>query len=172
MNGEKIMYYHMNILNKAEAAKEEKCEWLPFCAPKQVIRNKDGHICALEMYKTELDDQGRLHQDDDQFIRIKCDFIISAFGSQIDDPLRKACAPLQFNKDGRAAVDLDHNVAQAAPWVFAGGDIIGNGTTVQAVNDGKVKQNVVLVVFFITLIHCKTTLVFFMRIYIYIYINL
>ncbi len=126
------------VPEERETAAEERCEWLPFCAPKSVVRNADtGRIEALEVYKTELDDNGKLVLDEQQFVRLRADFIIAAFGSQIDDPLRAAAAPLTFKGDGNADIDPDRNVARAAPWVFAGGDLIGNGTTVEATNDGK-----------------------------------
>jgi dihydropyrimidine dehydrogenase (NADP+) len=70
-------------------------------------------------------------------VRVKCDFVISAFGSQCDDRVRSACAPLTFNKAGEGDVDVDRQCARAAPWLFAGGDLIGHGTTVEAANDGK-----------------------------------
>jgi NADPH-dependent glutamate synthase beta subunit-like oxidoreductase len=62
---------------------------MPFCSPKQVLRNEAGHIHAMEFYKTELDDNGKLVIDKDQFVRIKVDFVISAFGSETVDSLRK-----------------------------------------------------------------------------------
>jgi dihydropyrimidine dehydrogenase (NADP+) len=126
------------VPEERETAQEERCEWLPWCAPKLVVRNADtGRIEALEVYKTELDDNGKLVIDEHQFVRLRADFIISAFGSQVDDPVRAAAAPLTFKSDGNADIDLDRNASKAAPWLFAGGDLIGNGTTVEAVNDGK-----------------------------------
>ena len=43
---------------------EEHCELLPYCTPKQVILNDDGKICAIEMYKTEQNDDGSYSLDD------------------------------------------------------------------------------------------------------------
>ena len=126
------------VPEERDAAHDERCEWLPFASPKAVIRNADtGRIEALEVYITEYDDNGKLVVDENQFVRLRCDFVISAFGSEMDDPLRAAAAPMQFRGDGNAAVDLERNQSSDAPWVFAGGDVIGNGTTVEAVNDGK-----------------------------------
>lgn len=144
---------------EADLAKDEKCEFLPFCLPKQVIV-RNGKIAALELYKTDYDDKDNVVIDEgtrgcygntiDQFVRLKCDFVISAFGSQVgEDSLLKSLNPLTLKKDGFADVDLEtgqakvtvivkifHN-GQTAPWLFCGGDLIGNGTTVEAVNDGK-----------------------------------
>lgn len=41
-----------------EAAKEEKCEFLPFSAPRK-INVKDGRIVSIEFNKTEQDDNGK-----------------------------------------------------------------------------------------------------------------
>ena len=68
-----------------ELAKEEKCEFLPFMAPKEVVVKGD-RIKFMEFYRTEQQDDGEWLEDEDQTIRIKADFIISAFGSGLTDP--------------------------------------------------------------------------------------
>ena len=68
-----------------ELAKEEKCEFLPFMAPHQVI-TKGGRVRAMEFMRTEQDDDGEWVEDEDQILRVKADFIISAFGSGLSDP--------------------------------------------------------------------------------------
>lgn len=123
------------VPEEIDLAKEERCEFLPFVLPKQVIK-KDGKIVGLEFYKTEKGDDGVYAIDDDQTIRIKCDYIISAFGSQIG-PVAEACAPLTFNSHGAADIDYSTMQSKTHPWLFAGGDLAGNGTTVEAANDGK-----------------------------------
>eukprot|EP01111_Echinosteliopsis_oligospora_P010363 TRINITY_DN3210_c0_g1_i1.p1 TRINITY_DN3210_c0_g1~~TRINITY_DN3210_c0_g1_i1.p1 ORF type:complete len:857 (-),score=256.39 TRINITY_DN3210_c0_g1_i1:580-3150(-) len=122
------------VPEEVDLAKDEKCEFIPFVLPKGVIM-KDGHVAGLEFYKTEKNDKGEYETDEDQTIKLKADFIISAFGSQIG-PVAKACAPLTFS-NGPADVDLVTMQAKAAPWIFAGGDLVGNGMTVEAANDGK-----------------------------------
>ncbi len=79
---------------------EERCEFLPFCSPKQVyVKNKK--ITSMEFYKTEQTESGlfiriiffeiyfRIKgdwiEDEDQIIRLKCNYIISAFGSTLND---------------------------------------------------------------------------------------
>jgi dihydropyrimidine dehydrogenase (NADP+) len=67
----------------------------------------------------------------------------------------QACSPLAFTPSGTADVDILTMQAKAEPWLFAGtypasdlfscrlltmiagGDLAGNGTTVEAANDGK-----------------------------------
>jgi dihydropyrimidine dehydrogenase (NADP+) len=92
------------------------------------------------LYKTDYADLdgNNVTVDEDQFVRLKCDFIISAFGSQVGSPeLLQAIQPLTLNKYGTADIDLETMHNKAHPWLFCGGDLIGNGTTVEAVNDGK-----------------------------------
>ena len=68
-----------------ELAKEEKCEFLPFMAPRQV-HVKAGRIRSVEFVKTEQLDDGTWIEDDEQVLRLKADFVISAFGSGLTDP--------------------------------------------------------------------------------------
>jgi dihydropyrimidine dehydrogenase (NADP+) len=118
------------------AAKEENAEFLPYCQPKKVIRNEAGRITGLELYKMEKGDDGKYFVDEDQTIRVKCDFIISAFGSKTGDELRKAMAPMPF-KHGIADVEPSTQQAKGVEWLFAGGDLAGSAITVEAANDGK-----------------------------------
>lgn len=67
-----------------ELAKEEKCEFIPFASPKQVVV-KGSKITAIEFYRTEEDENGEWKEDEDQLIRLKVSFIISAFGSGLYD---------------------------------------------------------------------------------------
>jgi len=68
-----------------ELAKEEKCEFLPFMNPAKIITH-NGRISAMEFHRTEQTEDGQWVSDSDQLIRLKADFIISAFGSGISDP--------------------------------------------------------------------------------------
>ena len=72
-------------LHQMELAKEEKCEFLPFMAPHQVIVKND-RIRAMEFVRTEQNDDGEWLEDEDQTVKIKADWIISAFGSGLTDP--------------------------------------------------------------------------------------
>jgi dihydropyrimidine dehydrogenase (NADP+) len=81
-----------------DLAKEEKCEFLPFLSPHKVIV-KNGKITAMEFFRTEQDDDGKWIVDEEQMIRLKVNYIISAFGSALKDdvgrwlefPLFKIC---------------------------------------------------------------------------------
>jgi len=125
------------VPEEADLAKDEKCEFLPFCLPKSVIK-KDGRVVGIELYKMDYTDDDRVEIYEDQFVRLKCDFVISAFGSGVQsDGLVSSLNPLKFTRSGTADVDLEEMHSKEAPWLFCGGDLVGNGTTVEAVNDGK-----------------------------------
>ena len=68
-----------------ELAKEEKCEFLPFLSPREVIM-KAGRVAGLQLCRTELTEAGDWLEDEEQIVRLKADYIISAFGSMLDDP--------------------------------------------------------------------------------------
>ncbi|KAJ9459881.1 Dihydropyrimidine dehydrogenase [Diplonema papillatum] len=115
-------------------ARSERAEYLPYCLPKEVIV-KDGHIVACEMWKMDIDDDGKWIKDDEQTLRVKCDFIISAFGSVLGTDLEKELAKVADLEWGKVRVDA--KMRTKTPWVFAGGDCVGSGLTVEAANDGK-----------------------------------
>lgn len=118
-----------------EQPKEEQVDLMPHCLPKQVIV-RDGKIVACEFYKTEVDNDGNCVIDEDQFVRVKCDFIVSAFGSTLNsEHVIKALAPVKINDYGKVSVDKE--MKTNIQGIFAGGDVSGNGTTVEAANDGK-----------------------------------
>jgi len=125
------------VPEEVELAREEKCEFIPFQTPKQVIL-KDNRIVAIEFYRTEQDENDRWVDDVEQVTRLKADFIISAFGSGLDDlEVKYAMSPLKFNKEGLP--DVNPETMQSSELnVFCGGDLAGTSeTTVESVNDGK-----------------------------------
>ena len=122
------------VPEEADLFREERGEFLPYVQVKAPIL-KDGKIVALELNKMEKE-KGVYVVDTESYIRLKCDFVISAFGSKVDDEMAQATG-LKFAKNGSALVDKDTMTAVDKPYLFAGGDLIGNGTTVEATNDGK-----------------------------------
>eukprot|EP00124_Ichthyophonus_hoferi_P001007 Ihof_evm2s45 gene=Ihof_evmTU2s45 len=125
------------VPEEMELAKQEMCEFMPFSAPRQVIV-KNGVITGLELCKTEQTDDGRWVADEEQIIRIKANYIISAFGSTLTDPKTLAAlAPIKCNSWGLPDVD-EVTQGTSEPWVFCGGDLAGYAhTSVESVNDGK-----------------------------------
>lgn len=125
------------VPEEMELAKREKCEFIPFMSPSKVLV-KNNRIVGMEFFKTELDDDGQLIEDKEQTIRLKADYIISAFGSSLfSEDVKKAFAPVNLDINGLPMIDkltMQTNVS----WVFCGGDLAGScETTVEAVNDGK-----------------------------------
>ncbi|MEQ2175590.1 hypothetical protein GOODEAATRI_019404, partial [Goodea atripinnis] len=125
------------VPEEMELAKEEKCEFLPFLSPREVIM-KNGRITGLQFCRTEQTEDGDWLEDEDQIIRLKADYIISAFGSMLTDvQVTKAMAPVKLTRWGTPEVNTE-TMQTSEPWVFAGGDFAGlANTTVESVNDGK-----------------------------------
>ncbi|ELU18829.1 hypothetical protein CAPTEDRAFT_161594 [Capitella teleta] len=125
------------VPEEMELAREEKCEFMPFMAPYK-IHTKNNHISAMEFFRTEQDDNGQWVEDKEQMIRLKADFVISAFGSGLTEKnVVEALEPLKLNRWGLPDVDPTQ-MTTSEPWVFSGGDIAGVAqTTVESVNDGK-----------------------------------
>ncbi|MFH4981756.1 hypothetical protein AB6A40_008465 [Gnathostoma spinigerum] len=73
------------VPEEMEAAKEERCEFIPYMEPSKV-NLKDGRITSVEFRKTEQDLDGNWHYDNDQRMTLKADHVISAFGSILSDP--------------------------------------------------------------------------------------
>uniref|UniRef100_A0A8C1MXC5 Dihydropyrimidine dehydrogenase [NADP(+)] n=1 Tax=Cyprinus carpio TaxID=7962 RepID=A0A8C1MXC5_CYPCA len=129
--------YSVDITLNMEVAKDEKCEFLPFLSPHEVIM-KDGRVVGLRFCRTEQQDDGTWIVDEEQIVHLKADFIISAFGSMLNDPeVKAALEPVKLNGWGTPEVNSE-TMQSSEPWVFAGGDIAGlANTTVESVNDGK-----------------------------------
>jgi len=126
------------VPEEAELAKQEKCEFVPFLSPQEVVM-KNGRIGGLKFFRTEQDDDGKWIEDPEQPTRLKCDFVISAFGSGLyDSKVKEAMAPVKLNRWGTPDVDTN-TMETSEPDVFCGGDLAGVAeTAVEAVNDGKI----------------------------------
>lgn len=86
------------FLGQMELAKEERCEFLPFLSPREVIV-KDGRIAGLQFCRTEQTEEGHWLEDEDQIVRLKADYIISAFGSMLSDPQGEQTAKCLLSYD-------------------------------------------------------------------------
>jgi dihydropyrimidine dehydrogenase (NADP+) len=125
------------VPEEMEVAKEEKCEFMPFMSPKEVIL-KEGKVTAMVFCRTEQSEDGKWVIDEEQTVKLKADFIISAFGSDLHDKeVLDAMSPIKINSWGCPEVDSE-TMATSEPNVFCGGDLAGvANTTVESVNDGK-----------------------------------
>ena len=92
----------------------------------------------MEFHRTEQDDDGNWIVDHDQIIKVKANFIISAFGSGLtNEALMKSMGDVKLTKWGVPEVDGMTGGTSAAD-VFVGGDLSGiSGMSVEAANDGK-----------------------------------
>nr|XP_012218398.1 PREDICTED: dihydropyrimidine dehydrogenase [NADP(+)] [Linepithema humile] len=125
------------VPEEMDLAKEEKCEFLPFQSPRRVVlRNKK--IAAIEFCRTEQNEEGEWVEDEEQKVVLKADFVISAFGSGLYNPVvKRAMEPIKMNKWNLPEVD-ETTMTTSVPGVFCGGDLAGVAqTTVESVNDGK-----------------------------------
>lgn len=68
-----------------ELAKEEQCEFLPFLSPREVIM-KNSQVAGLRFCRTEQTEEGDWMEDEEQVVKLKADYIISAFGSMLNEP--------------------------------------------------------------------------------------
>uniref|UniRef100_A0A8C4DAF7 Dihydropyrimidine dehydrogenase [NADP(+)] n=1 Tax=Dicentrarchus labrax TaxID=13489 RepID=A0A8C4DAF7_DICLA len=125
------------VPEEMELAREEQCEFLPFLSPREVIM-KNGRVAGLQFCRTEQTEEGDWLEDEDQVVRLKADYIISAFGSMLNEPqVTEAMSPVKLTRWGTPEVNTD-TMQTSEPWVFAGGDIAGlANTSVESVNDGK-----------------------------------
>lgn len=125
------------VPEEAELAKQEKCEFVPFMSPQSVIL-KNGRVAGIKFFRTEQTEAGDWLEDADQEARLKCDFIISAFGSGLyNTEVKAALAPLKLTRWGTPEVNTV-TMETSEPGIFCGGDLAGVAeTAVEAVNDGK-----------------------------------
>ncbi|EDW51287.1 GM13670 [Drosophila sechellia] len=125
------------VPEEVELARDERCELLPYLSPRKVIV-KDGLITAMEFCRTEQNENDEWVEDEEQTQRLKANFVISAFGSGLEDQdIKAALAPLQFR--GELPVVDRVTMQSSVKQVFLGGDLAGvANTTVESVNDGKV----------------------------------
>uniref|UniRef100_H2YN47 Dihydropyrimidine dehydrogenase [NADP(+)] n=1 Tax=Ciona savignyi TaxID=51511 RepID=H2YN47_CIOSA len=128
------------VPEEMDLAREEKCEFLPFHSPLEVVKSSGGGITGMKFCRTEQDDDGNWVEDKEQIIHLKTDYVISAFGSTLAD--EKAAKYLdfvssRFTRFRSSGLNLSTG-GSSEDWVFFGGDVAGvANTTVESVNDGK-----------------------------------
>ncbi|KAJ8982696.1 hypothetical protein NQ317_013168 [Molorchus minor] len=125
------------VPEEVSLAVHEKCELLGFLSP-HAVNVRDGKIVSVTFARTEQTDDGKWIEDTDQLTTIKANFLISAFGSCLnDEDTIAALKPLKLNLKNLPVVDVQ-TMQTSHPSVWCGGDIAGVAeTTVESVNDGK-----------------------------------
>lgn len=71
-------------------AVEEKCELMGFLSPHKV-NVKDGKIISVTFARTEQTEDGKWIEDKEQLVTLKTNYLISAFGSGLND--KKSSSP-------------------------------------------------------------------------------
>jgi len=94
------------VPEEVDLGRNEKCEFIPFAQPKGVKVTADGRITALECYRVEKTLDGKIVVDKDSDFDLKCDFVISAYGSALG-PFAEACKPVVFDEDGNTDYDTN-----------------------------------------------------------------
>ncbi|CAG9760419.1 unnamed protein product [Ceutorhynchus assimilis] len=125
------------VPEEVSAAVAENCELIGFLSPHKVTL-KDNRIFSVTFSRSEQLENGKWITDDEQLTTLKADFVISAFGSGLEDPdVIEALAPLSLNDQNLPIVD-SKTLQSSHPKVWIGGDLAGVAeTTVESVNDGK-----------------------------------
>ncbi|KAM7532811.1 hypothetical protein Aperf_G00000129029 [Anoplocephala perfoliata] len=130
------------VPEEMEAAVREKCDILPNLAPHHVHLGADGRISDLTFLRRERNDAGEWFTDSEQSVKVKTDVIITAYGSELNDPnvlnamKGVKLAPSGFSQ-GLPLVD-PKTMRTNLPDVWCGGDLTGFAhTSVEATNDGK-----------------------------------
>ncbi|CAH1393543.1 unnamed protein product [Nezara viridula] len=125
------------VPEEVQLAFEEKCEFMPFLSPKN-IEVKDGKIVCIYFCRTEQNENGEWSEDPDQLVKLKVNYIISAFGSTLSDPeILQALEPLDLNTRNLPKIN-SQTMETSVQGVYCGGDFAGfSETTVESVNDGK-----------------------------------
>ncbi|KAL1455585.1 hypothetical protein WDU94_009669 [Cyamophila willieti] len=125
------------VPEEVELAWEEKCEFLPFMSPVKV-EVKDKKVVGMQFHRTEQNEAGEWIEDEEQSIKLKANYIISAFGSALlDKDILEALKPVKCDKYGYPELNFT-TMATSVPGVFCGGDTANlSDTTVESVNDGK-----------------------------------
>ncbi|XP_074037989.1 dihydropyrimidine dehydrogenase su(r) isoform X2 [Leptinotarsa decemlineata] len=126
------------VPEEVSVAVEEKCELVGFLTPHSV-QIKNGKIHSVTFCRNEQTEDGKWFQDNEQLNTIKANFLISAFGSGLEDEeMIDALKPLKLNEDNLPVVD-PITMQSSHTSVWCGGDIAGVAqTTVESVNDGKI----------------------------------
>lgn len=117
-----------------DPALQEKINFIPYLSPKSVI-TQNNLVTAVEFNEYLPNKEGKYETLKDEVRKLKCDFLITAFGSENTN---KAMHELLHDKSGKVNYNkktYQHNLHKN---IYVGGDITGIENLVDAVNDGKV----------------------------------
>ena len=111
----------------------EGINFIPYSLPKEIIKNDKGICTGVRFYQYTKDHKGEYEVQKDEIINIKCDYLITAFGSETSQPaIRKI-----LEKNGNIDFNKNTNQSNIHKNIYLGGDITKIENLVDAVNDGK-----------------------------------
>jgi glutamate synthase (NADPH/NADH) small chain len=147
LGGESVKLIYRRTENEMPArkkerihAKEEGVEFITLANPIKFIGNERGFVKTVECIKMKLgksDDSGRryIHEIIGSNFMIETDMIILALGLHPNPILSSLTNGL--NTDSRGYIIVDNNYMTSIQGVFAGGDIVGGSTVIEAMGMGK-----------------------------------
>ncbi|MDR3049151.1 MAG: NADPH-dependent glutamate synthase [Elusimicrobiota bacterium] len=121
-------------------AKEEGIEFCPLTNPVKFIGDNDKFVKSMECVKMkqgEPDKSGRCRpiEIENSNFTIEADTVVLALGLNPNPIFTSLTKGLVLDEHGRIKVDA--NLMSSLPGVFAGGDIAGGSTVIQAMGMGK-----------------------------------
>ena len=125
---------------EAKHAQEEGVIFTMLTNPVKFIGDNAGKVCAVECVKMELtepDASGRRRPKTikGSNFQIEIDMVVIAIGLG-PNPLLPSQSK-NLNTDEYGHLTIDENAMTSIPGVFAGGDIVGGETVIQAMGMGK-----------------------------------
>jgi len=121
-------------------AREEGVQLMLLTNPAKFIGTENGFVKAVELVNMELgepDAKGRrkpVEKEGSNF-NFECDMAVIAVGLN-PNPVLASLTP-GLETDARGRLKIDENSMTTLPGVFAGGDIVGGETVIQAMGMGK-----------------------------------
>ncbi|MDR3274806.1 MAG: NADPH-dependent glutamate synthase [Endomicrobium sp.] len=121
-------------------AKEEGVEFIILTNPVKFVGDETKFVKSVECVKMELgesDDSGRRrsHKVEGSNYTIETDMVILALGVHPNPILPSLTEGL--NTDSQGYLVIDNNYMTSIPGIFAGGDIVGGNTVIEAMGMGK-----------------------------------
>ena len=118
-----------------DPAMYEGINFIPYSLPKEIVKDKKTGLCtAVKFYQYTKDSNGKYETLKDEIITIKCDYLITAFGSETQNTSIKSLLETQ---DGKIDFDKTTNRSRLHDNIYIGGDVTKIENLVDAVNDGK-----------------------------------
>lgn len=118
-----------------EPALYERINFVPYSTPKSVRKDdKTGLLTGVEFIQNVKNEMGVYEENSTESVFMKCDYLITAFGSENNQSHVKELV----ERNGRLDFNKATNQSNVNKDVYIGGDVTLIENLVDAVNDGKV----------------------------------